>query len=134
MDTCEQKKKLLLEMIAFASVDGQLSKKGYDFLFLIANELNFEKGGFIDLLSHELPPLPDNLKLHRIKQFYQLVLFFQDDGILYKQDPDLIIHIAISMSLDTDAVRILLKKMKNAPNTIITDDALWNIFHDESVY
>ncbi|MFL9832103.1 excinuclease ABC subunit B [Flavobacterium sp. ST-87] len=134
MDTCEQKKKLLLEMIAFASVDGQLSKKGYDFLFLIANELNFEKGGFIDLLSHELPPLPDNLKLHRIKQFYQLVLFFQDDGILYKQDPDLIIHIAISMGLDTDAVRILLKKMKNAPNTIIPDDALWNIFHDESVY
>ncbi|GEC71327.1 hypothetical protein SAMN05443543_10971 [Flavobacterium flevense] len=134
MDTCEEKKKLLLEMIAFAIVDGELSKKGYDFLFLIANELNFEKGGFIDLLGQELPPLPDNLKLHRIKQFYQLVVFFQNDGILYKQDPDLIIHIAISMGLDTDAVRLLLKKMKNAPNTTISDDTLWNIFHDESAY
>lgn len=134
METFEEKKKLLLEMIAFATVDGELSKKGYDFLFLIANELNFEKGGFIDLLSQELPPLPDNIKLHRIKQFYQLVVFFQNDGILYKQDPDLIIHIAISMGLDTDAVRLLLKKMKNAPNTLISDDTLWNIFHDESIY
>ena len=134
MDTSEEKKELLLEMIAFATVDGQLNKKGYDFLFLIANELNFEKGGFIDLLSQELPKLPDNLKLTRIKQFYKLVLFFQNDGVLYQQDPDLIVHIAISMGLDTDAIRVLIKKVKNAPNSVISDDVLLDIFHDDSNY
>lgn len=132
MDAYEEKKKLLLEMIAYAVVDGQLSKKGYDFLFLIANELNFEKGGFIDLLSQELPTLPDNMKLNRIKQFYQLVVFFQNDGVLYKQDPDLIIHIAISMGLDTDAVRYLVKKVKNSPNSSISDEVLWDIFNDDA--
>ncbi len=134
MEACEEKKKLLLEMIAFATVDGQLSKKGYDFLFLIANELNYGKGGFIDLLSQELPALPENMKLNRIKQFYQLLVFFQNDGILHKQDPDLLIHIAISMGLDTDAIKLLIKKVKNSPNTIIPDDALWKIFQDESAY
>jgi hypothetical protein len=134
MDTSEEKKELLLEMIAFATVDGQLNKKGYDFLFLIANELNFEKGGFIDLLSQELPKLPDNLKLTRIKQFYKLVVFFQNDGVLYQQDPDLIVHIAISMGLDTDAIRVLIKKVKNAPNSVISDDVLLDIFHDDSNY
>ncbi len=134
MDTCQEKKKLLLEMLAFATVDGQLSKKGYDFLFLIANELNFEKGGFIDLLSEELPSLPDNLKLARIKQFYQLILFFQNDGVLFKQDPELIIHIAITMGLDTEAIKVLIKKIKHSPNSIIPDDVLWNIFHDDSEY
>lgn len=134
MDAYEEKKKLLLEMIAYATVDGQLSKKGYDFLFLIANELNFEKGGFIDLLSQKLPKLPDNMKLNRIKQFYKLVVFFQNDGILYKQDPDLIVHIAISMGLDTDAIRYLIKKVKNAPNTVISDEVLWDIFNEESQY
>jgi len=134
MDTSEEKKELLLEMIAFATVDGQLNKKGYDFLFLIANELNFEKGGFIDLLSQELPKLPDNLKLTRIKQFYKLVVFFQNDGVLYQQDPDLIVHIAISMGLDTDAIRVLIKKVKNAPNSVIPDDILLDIFHDDSNY
>jgi len=134
MDTSEEKKELLLEMIAFATVDGQLNKKGYDFLFLIANELNFEKGGFIDLLSQELPKLPDNLKLTRIKQFYKLVVFFQNDGVLYQQDPDLIVHIAISMGLDTDAIRVLIKKVKNVPNSVISDDVLLDIFHDDSNY
>lgn len=134
MDTSEEKKELLLEMIAFATVDGQLNKKGYDFLFLIANELNFGKGGFIDLLSQELPKLPDNLKLTRIKQFYKLVVFFQNDGVLYQQDPDLIVHIAISMGLDTDAIRVLIKKVKNAPNSVIPDDVLLDIFHDDSNY
>jgi hypothetical protein len=132
MDTCEEKKELLLEMIAFATVDGELSKKSYDFLFLIANELNFEKGGFIDLFSLELPKLSDNMKLIRIKQFYQLVVFFQNDGVLYKQDPDLIVRIAISMGLDTEAIRYLVKKVKNSPNTAISDDTLWNIFHEET--
>ncbi|KDN56119.1 hypothetical protein [Flavobacterium seoulense] len=134
MDTCEEKKKLLLEMIAFATVDGQLNKKGYDFLFLIANELDYEKGGFIDLLNHELPKLPENLKLARIKQFYKLVVFFQNDGVLYTQDPDLIVHIAISMGLDTDAIKKLIKKVKNAPNNIISDDVLWDIFSDDVNY
>jgi len=134
MEAYEEKKELLLEMIAFATVDGQLSKKGYDFLFLIANELNFEKGGFIDLLSQELPKLPENMKLNRIKQFYKLVVFFQNDGVLYKQDPDLIVHIAISMGLDTDAVKYLMKKVKNAPNSSISDDVLWDIFNEVSDY
>ncbi|OCB74759.1 excinuclease ABC subunit B [Flavobacterium glycines] len=131
MDTCEEKKKLLLEMIAYATIDGQLSKKGYDFLFLIANELNFEKGGFIDLLGQELPSLSGNMKLIRIKQFYKLVVFFQNDGVLYKQDPELIIHIAISMGLDIEAIKVLLKKVKNSPNSVISDDVLLNIFQDE---
>lgn len=134
MDTCQEKRKLLLEMLAFATVDGKLSKKGYDFLFLIANELNFEKGGFIDLLNKELPTLPDNLILVRIKQFYQLVIFFQNDGVLFKQDPELIIHIAISMGLKTEAVRVLIKKIKSSPNSVISDDVLWDIFQKDAEY
>ena len=85
-------------------------------------------------MSQELPKLPDNLKLTRIKQFYKLVLFFQNDGVLYQQDPDLIVHIAISMGLDTDAIRVLIKKVKNAPNSVIPDDVLLDIFHDDSNY
>ncbi|MFC5684197.1 excinuclease ABC subunit B [Flavobacterium sp. MAHUQ-51] len=134
MSTSVEKKKLLLEMIAYATIDGQLSKKSYDFLFLIANELNFEKGVFLDLFGEELPVLSDNLKLTRIKQFYQLLLFFQNDGILHKQDPELIIHIAISMGLDIEAIKILVKKVKNMPNSVIPDDVLWNMFYADYEY
>lgn len=134
MDAYEEKKDLLLEMIAFASVDGQLNKKGYDFLFLIANELNFEKGGFIDLLNQELPNSYDRTASNRIQQFYRLALLFQNEGILYKQDSNLIFQIAICMGLNTDAVKQILKKMKNAPNSIIPEEILLKIFQDETDY
>jgi hypothetical protein len=39
-----KKKSLLLEMIAFSTVDGHLHKKNMNFVFLIANQLNIEKG------------------------------------------------------------------------------------------
>lgn len=134
MDTYEEKRNLLLDLIAFASVDGQLNKKGYDFLFLIANELNLEKGCFIDLLNQELPKSSDTSELNRIQLFYRLCLLFQNEGILHKQETNMIFQIAISMGLNTDATKHILKKMKNAPNSIIPTDVLLRIYQEESEY
>ena len=41
MDTFEEKRSLVLEMIAFSAVDGRLHKREYEFLALVANELGF---------------------------------------------------------------------------------------------
>jgi hypothetical protein len=49
----EEKKNLLLEMIAFSTVDGHLHKKEYDFLYLIANALEIDKVSFNDLFHQE---------------------------------------------------------------------------------
>ncbi|WP_240345185.1 TerB family tellurite resistance protein [Flavobacterium sp. CLA17] len=57
MDTEEQKRSLLLEMIAFSTVDGQLHKRELDFLWLVAQELNIDKKDFQDLFHQETPPL-----------------------------------------------------------------------------
>jgi hypothetical protein len=35
------------------------------------------------------------------------------------------------MGLDTDDIKVLIKKVKNAPNTTISEDALWKIFQEE---
>ena len=42
MDTFEEKRSLVLEMIAFSAVDGRLHKREYEFLALVANELGFD--------------------------------------------------------------------------------------------
>ena len=44
MNTYEEKKNLLLDMIAFSTENDVLPKKDYDFLFVIANALDLEKG------------------------------------------------------------------------------------------
>jgi len=130
----EEKKNLLLEMIAYASTDGQLSKKDYDFLFSLANDLNLGKGDFIDMLNYELPKLSEITELIRIQQFYRLLLFFQNEGILYKKDINMIFQLAITMGLNTDIAKEILRRMKSSPNSIIPDDTLIKIYWDETIY
>jgi hypothetical protein len=127
----EEKKSLLLEMIAFSTVDGHLQKKEYEFLFLIANQLNIEKGGFNDLFHQKLPKLPIKNEFQRIQQFYRLAVLMHHDGILYIKEAEAIKQIAIRMGLNPQATKRVLKKMENAPDIIIPADLLLKIFREE---
>jgi uncharacterized tellurite resistance protein B-like protein len=131
MNMYEEKKSLLLEMIAFSTVDGHLHKKEYEFLFLIANQLNIEKGGFNDLFHQELPKLPIKNEFQRIQQFYRLALLMHSDGILHVKEAEAIKQIAMSMGLNPEATKRVLIKMEKAPNAIISADVLLNIFREE---
>ena len=53
MNTFEEKRSLLLEMIAFSTIDGQLHKREYEFLSIVAKELNIEKDVFNDFYGTE---------------------------------------------------------------------------------
>jgi uncharacterized tellurite resistance protein B-like protein len=131
MNMYEEKKSLLLEMIAFSTVDGHLHKKEYEFLFLIANQFNIEKGGFNDLFHQELPKLPIKNEFQRIQQFYRLALLMHSDGILHVKEAEAIKQIAMSMGLNPEATKRVLIKMEKAPNAIISADVLLNIFREE---
>lgn len=127
----EEKKNLLLEMIAFSTVDGHLNKKEYEFLFLIANELNIEKGGFNDLFHQELPKLPIKNELQRIQQFYRLALLMHNDAILHGNEATAIKQIAIRMGLNPESAKRVVKKIQKAPSTTIPADVLLRIFREE---
>lgn len=127
----EEKKRLLLEMIAFSTVDGHLHKKEYEFLFLIANDLNIEKGGFNDLFHQELPKLPIKNELQRIQQFYRLALLMHSDAILHGKEATAVKQIAIRMGLNPESAKLVVKKIEKAPNTAIPADVLLRIFREE---
>ncbi|WP_228479147.1 hypothetical protein [Flavobacterium soyangense] len=55
MSTFENKRSLLSEMIAFATVDGSLHKKEYAFLGNCGKKLNIDKTKFIDVFHQDLP-------------------------------------------------------------------------------
>jgi hypothetical protein len=104
---------LLLEMIAFSTVDGHLHKEYEFFFFLIANQLNIEKG-FNDLFHQELPKLPIKNEFQRIQQFYRLALLMHRDGIHIKE-AEAIKQTAIRMGLNPEATKRVLKKWKMRP-------------------
>lgn len=130
MDIYQEKKNLLLDMIAYATVNGQLDKKEFDFLFMLANTLDIEKGGFMELFykGTTLKMIKDESV--RILQFYRLAIMMQKDGILFVKDATAIKQFAIHMGVNLDAVKIVLKKMKAAPDTQISINELLRIFKD----
>ncbi|MGZ9735725.1 excinuclease ABC subunit B [Flavobacterium sp. GNP002] len=131
MNTFEEKRSLLLEMIAFSTVDGHLHKREYDFLAIIAKELSFEIDVFKDLFHQELPQLPIKTEFLRIQQFYRLALLMYCDGILHEKEMTTIQQIAIDMGLNPIATKRILKLMNEAPNAIIDGEILLNVFQEQ---
>jgi uncharacterized tellurite resistance protein B-like protein len=131
MPTFEEKRSLLLEMIAFSTVDGQLHKKEYEFLSIVANELNIEKDVFKDLFHQEIQQLPIKSEFQRIQQFYRLALLMHCDGVLHKKESQAIQQIAIDMGLNPLATKRILKLMNEAPNAMIPATVLLNIFQEQ---
>jgi uncharacterized tellurite resistance protein B-like protein len=131
MNTFEEKRSLLLEMIAFSTVDGQLHKREYEFLSIVAKELNIEKDIFKDLFHQELPKLPIKSEFQRIQQFYRLALLIYCDGVLHEKEAQAIQQIAIDMGLNPTATKRILKMMKEAPNAIIDAEVLLKTFQEQ---
>ena len=131
MDIEEEKKSLLLEMIAFATVDGHLHKKEYDFLFLIANTLAIKKEEFNDLFHQEAPQKVLQSEFKRIQHFYRLALLMHCDGVLHEKEVTTIYQIALAMGLNPAATKRVLEKMKRAPYTTIEAGELLQIFKEQ---
>lgn len=131
MNTYEEKRSLLLEMIAFSTVDGQLHKREYDFLAIVANELNFEADVFNDLFHQELPQILVKSEFGRIQQFYRLALLMHIDGVLHNKEDHAIKQIAINMGLNPVATKRILKMMKNGSTPMIDPQVLLKIFQEQ---
>lgn len=131
MNTYEEKIGLILEMIAFSTVDGELHKREYNFLEIVANELDIEKSVFNDLFHQELPPKPIRSEFERIQQFYRLALLMHVDGVLHRKEENAIQQISINMGLNPLVIKRILKMMKANSNPIIDAKVLLKIFQEQ---
>jgi uncharacterized tellurite resistance protein B-like protein len=131
MNTEEEKRSLLLEMIAFSTVDGQLHKRELEFLWLVAQELNIDERLFQDLFHQEDPPQIIKSEFQRIQQFYRLALIMHCDGILHEKEATAIQQIAIKMGLNPSATKRVLDLMKKAPNAMIDPKKLLKVFQEQ---
>lgn len=131
MNTETEKISLLLEMIAFSTVDGQLHNREYDFLWLVAQELNIDLAVFKDLFHQERSIQIIKSEFQRIQQFYRLALIMYCDGILHEKEAKAIQQIAIEMGLNPNATRRILDLMKNAPNAIIDPNVMLKVFQEQ---
>lgn len=130
MTTINHKTSLLKEIIGFSVTNEGLSKKEYDFSFLIANKLEIERGVFIDLVSEKIAPTINKSPFMRFQQFYKLAFIMYTESLLDLDEFIGIQQIAISMGLDTAITKKLLVKMKKNPEVALSNDTLLKIFNE----
>ena len=131
MDTFEEKRSLLLEMISFSIVDGKLHQRELDFIWIVAKELGFTRAEYSDLFHQELPHLPIKSEFQRIQQFYRLALIMHCDGVLHEKESVAIRQITIDMGLNPGATKRVLQMMQESPNAMIDAKALLGMFQEQ---
>jgi uncharacterized tellurite resistance protein B-like protein len=131
MNSFEEKRSLLLEMISFSIVDGKLHQRELDFIWIVAKELGFTRAEYSDLFHQELPHLPIKSEFQRIQQFYRLALIMHCDGVLHEKESVAIRQMAIDMGLNPGATKRVLQMMQESPNAMIDAKALLGMFQEQ---
>ncbi len=131
MDSYQEKISLLQEMIAFALIDGELHDREYDFLEIIAQELEIEKEVFLQLFQNRGEIIVIKDEFHRICQFYRLALLMHCDGVLHEREQIKINEIGINMGLNPFAMKRVLHLMKTSPNRMVPSEVLLAVFTEQ---
>ncbi|MFZ4106439.1 TerB family tellurite resistance protein [Flavobacterium sp.] len=126
-----EKISLLLDMIAFAIVDGELHDREYNFLSLIAIELGINKEEFKQLFHEENPSEVIKNEFERIQQFYRLALLMHCDGVLHDREEIKIHELGINMGLNPSAMKRVLKAMEQSPTRMVSPDYLLEVFQEQ---
>lgn len=131
MENYDEKIGLLQEMIAFALVDGELHDREYDFLDIIAKQLEIDKPTFLNLFKNPKESTVIKDEFSRICQFYRLALLMHTDGVLHENELIKINEIGINMGLNPYAMKRVLHLMKNAPDQTIDGAVLLAVFSEQ---
>ena len=131
MDSYQEKISLLQEMIAFALIDGELHDREYDFLEIIAHELEIDKETFLKLFQNSSKTLVIKDEFNRICQFYRLALLMHCDGVLHEREQIKINEIGINMGLNPFAMKRVLHLMKTSPERMVPAEVLLSVFSEQ---
>lgn len=131
METYQEKISLLQEMIAFALVDNQLHDREYDFIEMIAQELEIDKATFMKLFENKAETVVIKDEFNRICQFYRLALLMHVDGVLHENEQNKLNEIGINMGLNPYAMKRVLHLMKKSPTRLIDGDVLVSLFQEQ---
>lgn len=131
METYQEKISLLQEMIAFALIDGELHDREYDFIEMVAQELEIEKEIYLKLFKTKPQKGVVKDEFSRICQFYRIALLMHVDGVLHENEHKKINEIGINMGLNPYAMKRVLHLMKKSPTRMIDGEVLMAAFQSQ---
>lgn len=124
----KEKLSLLTELIKISRADGEVRADEYEFLLLVAKQLNVEKAEFDKLYSDYVDFTPPPLEFERILQFHRLVMLANIDMHLDSKEKELLRKAGLKLGLNPVAVDNLLREMRKSETRMISPERLIEIF------
>lgn len=131
MKDYQERISLLQEMIAFAVVDGELHDREYDFIQIVAEELEIDKETLHKLFDKKQEKTVIKDEFNRICQFYRLALLMHADGVLHEREQVKINEIGINMGLNPYSMKRVLHLMKNSTDGTVSAETLLSVFSEQ---
>lgn len=131
MQSTNEKLSLLADMIAFAIVDGKLHDREYQFITLVAQELQIDKEILNQLFHQEHATEIVKNEFERIQHFYRLALLMFCDGVLHEREQIKINEMGLFMGLSPFAIKRVLKAMKESPSHMVSPQFLLDVFNEQ---
>lgn len=131
MQSTNEKLSLLADMIAFAIVDGKLHDREYQFITLVAQELQIDKEILNQLFHQEHATEVVKNEFERIQHFYRLALLMFCDGVLHEREQIKINEMGLYMGLSPFAIKRVLKAMKESPSHMVSPQFLLDVFNEQ---
>ena len=131
MQSTNEKLSLLADMIAFAIVDGKLHEREYQFITLVAQELQIDKEILNQLFHQEHATEVVKNEFERIQHFYRLALLMFCDGVLHEREQIKINEMGLFMGLSPFAIKRVLKAMKESPSHMVSPQFLLDVFNEQ---
>ena len=124
----KEKLSLLRELIILSRVDDDESELEFDFIIEVAKKLEVNDEDLNKLWSEDFKFTPPKSELHRIYNFYSLILLMGIDSIVHEEEMAFCRLLGIRMGLNPMAVEEILKRVKEHPEKIIPSDEIIEIF------
>ena len=118
-------------MIAFATVDGKLHECEYQFLKIIAEELDIVGNEFEQLFHCEMKSEVITTEFERIQQFYRMALLMYCDDVLDTKEIVKLHEVGIAMGLSPHAIKRVLKAMQDSPTHMVEPDFILSVFGEQ---
>ena len=131
MQSTNERLSLLADMIAFAIVDGKLHDREYQFITLVAQELQIDKEILNQLFHQEHATEVVKNEFERIQHFYRLALLMFCDGVLHEREQIKINEMGLFMGLSPFAIKRVLKAMKESPSHMVSPQFLLDVFNEQ---
>lgn len=131
MITYKEKLSLIGDMIELSKVDGQLHEREYEFIKMVAEELNVRDADFEELFTIPNELLVFKSEFKRIEHFYRLALLSHCDQHHHEREHEFMYQLGLKLGLNPFSIKRVLTEMEKSPTRMLEGDVLLGIFQEQ---